>query len=72
MVESIPENLTYSSGEPTHPSTFSGIRDMISKAKETIEIASYYWTMRSDDLPYADSSSWQVRYNWSLILPHNE
>ncbi|XP_053373160.1 5'-3' exonuclease PLD3-like [Mercenaria mercenaria] len=59
LVESIPENLTYNAGEPSHPSTFSGIQEIISKAENTIEIASFYWTMRPNDLPVTDPSSWQ-------------
>lgn len=60
LVESIPENLTYKAGEPSHPSTYSGIHEILSKAKDTIEIASFYWTMRSDDLTVKDPSSWEV------------
>lgn len=59
LVESIPENLTYNAGEPSHPSTYSGVHEILSRAKETIEIASFYWTMRADDLPVKDPSSWQ-------------
>ena len=60
LVESIPENLTYNSGPPIHPSTFTGIKQLIGLAQETIEIASFYWTMRSEDLPVQDESAWQV------------
>lgn len=59
LVESIPENLTYSNGTPSHPSTFTGISQLLDLAQETIEIASYYWTLRSSDLPSPDGSSWQ-------------
>lgn len=65
-MESIPENLTYSPTEPSHPSTYIGIHDMIALAKETIEIASYYWTMTSADLPVRDPSDWQVGDNLGI------
>ena len=61
LVESIPENLTYTKGEPSHPSTYHGIKELLALANETIEIASFYWTMRGDDLPVSDPSDWQVR-----------
>ena len=57
----MPENLTYSSGSPSHPSTFTGISELLDLAQETIEIASFYWTMRSSDIPSPDGSSWQVK-----------
>ncbi|KAL4238595.1 phospholipase D [Mactra antiquata] len=59
LVESMPENLTYNAGDPSHPSTYSGIRDILGMAKETIEIASFYWTIRGDDLPVKDPTSWE-------------
>ena len=60
-MESIPENLTYSNGSLPHPSTFTGISQLLDMAQDTIEIASFYWTMRKSDLPSPDGSSWQVR-----------
>lgn len=59
LVESIPENLTYPAGSPQHVSTFAGIQGLLKQAKETIEIASYYWTMLPEDLPVQDPSNWQ-------------
>ena len=63
LVESIPENLTYAPGSPMHPSTFTGISEILELAEETIEIASFYWSMRSSDIPSPDGSSWQVKQN---------
>ncbi|KAK3092765.1 hypothetical protein FSP39_006993 [Pinctada imbricata] len=60
LVESIPENLTYTPGSPSHPSTYEGLMDLMSIAQNTIEIASYYWTLNGSDIPYSDASSWQV------------
>lgn len=59
LVESIPENLTYSNGSLPHPSTFTGISQLLDMAQDTIEIASFYWSMRGSDLPSPDGSSWQ-------------
>ncbi|ELU15958.1 hypothetical protein CAPTEDRAFT_171089 [Capitella teleta] len=59
LVESIPENLTYPSGSILHPSTYTSWRDLIQGANESIDIASFYWTMRSDDLNVTDPSDWQ-------------
>lgn len=59
LVESIPDNLTFAAGSPSHPSTFTGISQMLGLAKETIEIASFYWTMTGSDLPSPDGSDWQ-------------
>lgn len=59
LVESIPENLTYNAGEPSHLSTYEGIREILALAQESIEIASYYWTLRGSDVPFKDPSSWQ-------------
>lgn len=60
LVESIPENLTYAGKyQPSHASTFQGIQQLIAMATDTIEIASFYWTMTNNDLPVQDPSSWQ-------------
>ena len=46
IVESIPENLTYSSGSPTHPSTYQAWLALLAAATKSVDIASYYWTLR--------------------------
>ena len=59
LVESIPENLTFPKGSPTHQSVFHGLLNLLEVAESSIHIASSYWTMRGDDVPVKDSSSWQ-------------
>lgn len=61
LVESIPENLTYPAGSVFHPSTFGSWRDLINDANYSIDIASFYWTLRGEDLNITDPSDLQVR-----------
>lgn len=68
LVESIPDNLTFAAGTPSHPSTFEGIFQMLEMAKETIEIASFYWTMKGSDLPSPDGSDWAGQALFSTLL----
>ena len=49
IVESIPENLTYSCDSPVHPSTYQGWLDLLTAATTSVDIASYYWTLRGTD-----------------------
>ncbi|XP_077530172.1 5'-3' exonuclease PLD3-like [Haemaphysalis longicornis] len=58
LVESIPENLTFTSGSPTHVSTFEGWKTLLQLAKKEIKIASFYWTLRGSDI-HEDPSAWQ-------------
>jgi len=57
IVESIPENLTYSTSEVVHPSIFSGLLKLIKSAESTIDIASSYWTLRGKDTQTDDPST---------------
>jgi hypothetical protein len=59
LIESIPENLTYPDGAPSHPSIYSGWLQLLDAAQSTIYIASSYWSLRSEDIPVKDPSSWQ-------------
>lgn len=59
LVESIPENLTYGEGSPTHPTTYSAWKTLLSIATETIDIGSFYWSLKSGDI-YKDPSDWEV------------
>ena len=46
IVESIPENLTYVRGSPLHTSTYQGWMSLLAAAHNSVDIASYYWTLR--------------------------
>ena len=46
IVESIPENLTYSPDSPMHPSTYQAWLALLAAATTSVDIASYYWTLR--------------------------
>ena len=59
IVESIPENLTYPSGSPSHLSTYDAWTRLLEAAKERVDIASFYWTLRGHG-SNSDSTDWQV------------
>ena len=59
IVESIPENLTYSSGSPSHGSTYSSWLMLLKAASKTVDVASYYWTLRGHG-NISDSTDKQV------------
>ncbi|XP_028403825.1 phospholipase D3-like [Dendronephthya gigantea] len=59
LIESIPENMTYPKGAPSHPSIFTSWLKLLDAAKSNIYIASSYWSLRSEDVPVKDPSSWQ-------------
>lgn len=60
VVESIPENLTYPQGSPSHLSTYDAWMKLISGATKTIDIVAFYWTMRSSDTGHVEPSAQQV------------
>ncbi|GFX22076.1 5'-3' exonuclease PLD3 [Trichonephila clavipes] len=61
LVESIPENLTFAEGEPTHTSVFESWSQLISLAERSIDIATFYSTLKGQDIQPddPDPSSWQ-------------
>lgn len=65
-MESIPENLTFAEGEPTHMSVFESWSQLIGLAERSIDIATFYSTLKGQDIQPVDPdpSSWQV----SLVL----
>ncbi|XP_021935542.1 phospholipase D3-like isoform X3 [Zootermopsis nevadensis] len=57
LVESIPEGLTYPNSTVIHPSTHDVWFGLIKLAQHSIEIGSFYWTLRSADVTPGDPSS---------------
>jgi len=35
---------------------------LIDSANKSIDIAAFYWTLRSSDIEFEDPSDWQVQY----------
>jgi len=58
IVESIPQNLTYPSDSPTHLSTYDAWSRLLMAAKETVDIASFYWVLRGEDNA-RDPTDWE-------------
>ncbi len=46
IVESIPEHLSYRPNSQLHLSTYKAWMQLLGAATETVDIASYYWTLR--------------------------
>lgn len=71
MVESIPEGLTYPEGSPSFLSTYDAWNILIDSANKSIDLGSFYWTLRGADF-YNHSSAWQVNMNFiSVTNPKN-
>lgn len=51
----MPLNLTFPDGSPYYQSTFAIWKELIGNAQETIDISSFYWTLRGVDV-YNDTS----------------
>lgn len=66
IVESIPENLTYPYRSPSYSSTYDSWMALLKSATETVDIASYYWTLRGHG-NISDITDKQVR---SFIMLH--
>ncbi|XP_022224436.2 5'-3' exonuclease PLD3 [Drosophila obscura] len=59
LVESIPIGLNYSDGSPRFLSTFEAWQQLLDSAKESLDIASFYWTLRAQDTPGVNDTSTQ-------------
>ena len=44
-MESIPENLTYPTGSPSHLRTYNAWMKLLAATMSTLDIASFYWTL---------------------------
>ena len=57
LVESIPVGVSYPHGSPRHPPISDGWLKLIDMAQESIDIASFYWTLRGNDTGTDDPST---------------
>lgn len=67
MVESIPEGLIYPDNSPKFHSTFDIWQHFISIAEKSIDIGSFYWTLRGTDI-YNHTSAWQGEKIFQSLL----
>ena len=58
-MESIPENLTFPSGSPSHLSTYQAWMTLLSAASTSLDVASYYWTLLGQGND-SDPTDWEV------------
>ncbi|XP_075043156.1 5'-3' exonuclease PLD3 [Mixophyes fleayi] len=49
LVESIPEGLVYPANTTTNPSVYETWMDLLSQAKSSVDIASFYWSLTNND-----------------------
>lgn len=59
LVESIPEGLEFNSST-THPSIFQAWLNLMSEARSSIDIASFYWTLTNADTGTHEPTAEQV------------
>lgn len=67
LVETIPDNLTYPPGSPIHMDTYLSWDHLIDQAHDGIDIGSYYWTMREEDV-VPDPSAWKGEKIFDRLL----
>ena len=59
LVESIPEDLPFAAGSPTAQPLAQAWLQLLDTARESVHIASYYWSLTGLDIGVNDSSSRQ-------------
>ncbi|XP_061453836.1 5'-3' exonuclease PLD3 isoform X2 [Rhineura floridana] len=59
LVESIPEGLTYDDNSTANPSIFEAWMTLLGDAESTVDIASFYWSLRNEDTHTQDPSASQ-------------
>ncbi|XP_071810219.1 5'-3' exonuclease PLD3-like [Asterias amurensis] len=68
LAESIPLGLTYPPGSPSHPSIYHTWLDLIEMATESIDIASFYWTLKGTDIHDKDPSDYEGENIYNALL----
>uniref|UniRef100_UPI0035901514 5'-3' exonuclease PLD3-like n=1 Tax=Myxine glutinosa TaxID=7769 RepID=UPI0035901514 len=59
LLESIPEGLHYPAPSPVHSSIFQAWLELLGTAQTSLDVASFYWTLRDSDLGLNFTSAWQ-------------
>ncbi|XP_075692202.1 5'-3' exonuclease PLD3 [Rhinoderma darwinii] len=59
LVESIPEGLQYPPNSTINPSIFQSWMNLLSQAKSSVDIASFYWTLNNNDTHTKHPSAYQ-------------
>ena len=59
VVESIPENLTYTKSSVQSSSTYNGWQNLLAAATESLDIAAFYFSLRGSDTKTIDPSTAQ-------------
>lgn len=67
MVESIPEGLEFNS-TASHPSIFQAWLNLMSEARSSVDIASFYWTLTNDDTGTQEPTAQQVGCSFEFEL----
>lgn len=73
LVESIPEGLEFNSST-TNPSIFQAWLNLVNEARDSLDIASFYWTLTNKDThtdePTADQVSWLLHVQCICLNTH--
>ncbi|XP_050010792.1 5'-3' exonuclease PLD4 isoform X1 [Alexandromys fortis] len=57
LVESLPQDLPFASGSPTAQPLAQAWMQLLDSARESVHVASYYWSLTGPDIGVNDSSS---------------
>lgn len=63
LVESIPEGLDFPEGSTSNPSTSQAWLGLLARAHSSLDVASFYWTLTSNDTHIQEPSAQQVPGN---------
>ena len=66
-MESIPEGVEYAPGSPVFLTTFEAWQTLIGIATTKINIGSFYWSLKSDEV-FNHTSSWQGQQIFQQLL----
>lgn len=71
LVESIPEGLNFSQNSPKFLSTYEAWSILLNSTKNSLDIGSFYWTLRGADF-YNHTSAWQGEDIFKQILTNGQ